>query len=133
MKHLLLFLCLAVGILASAQTADTLVPGTRAYHYKKSKENKTGAFVMLVGGTALTATAIAIAAPGNVNFDDLGAVVAMGSVGAAIALGSIPVFNAAAKHKRKAATASVLLQQVPLVKISPGRGVVTAFSIKVGL
>ena len=70
-------------------------PLTKQDYFKKSKSQLTGAFILLGTGAAM----IAIAAPGNVSFDILPVLVIGG--GAAI-IGSIPLFIASGKNKRRA-------------------------------
>jgi hypothetical protein len=83
-------------------------PLTKQDYLQKSKRQKTGGFILLGVG----ATMIAIAAPGTVSFDVV-PVLAIG--GSAAVLGSIPLFIAAGKNKRraKAMTAYFDMQQIP--------------------
>lgn len=95
-------LCMAVVTASSAQ-ADSVTVMTKSDYLHKSKSQKTVGFVMLGIGAGL----VAVAAPGNVDFDTLGALVV---VAGAAALVSIPLFISAAKNKRRARAASVQLK-----------------------
>ena len=101
-------LVLTLALTSAAQETDPKQPLTRADYLKKSKEQKTAGFVFLGIGAAL----IGIAAPGNVSFDILPALVIGG--GAAI-LTSIIFFASSAKNKKRAMrmTGSLELQKLP--------------------
>ncbi len=93
---------LFVTISLFSQQINTGQPLTHNY-LKKSKTQKTAAWILLGGGVAM----IAIAAPGNVSFDILPVL----AVGATLSiLGSIPLFIAAGKNKRKTMNAFTYLE-----------------------
>jgi hypothetical protein len=99
----------------------------------KSKRQRAGARTLLIGGGALAATAIAIAAPGNVTFDQLGTLVVLGGIGGVAALASIPLFAASARNQRKAALATVVLKPLPVAKGPNHSATVPALGLRVGL
>jgi len=76
-------------------------------YLKKSKSQKTAAWIMLGTGAA----SLAIAAPGEVSFDVLPALVIGGG---GLVAGSIPLFIASGKNKRKAMNMSFRFQQIQL-------------------
>ena len=95
-----LFMLMIVAIVSfSQQTTTTIPPLTKADYLKKSKRQKTAAWIMLSSTVAI----IGIAAPGNISFDALGALVAVGALSAA---GSITLFIASGRNKRKAMAAT---------------------------
>ena len=105
-------LCTAFLYLAASgfsQPTPPPQPLTKQDYLQKSKSRKVAGFILLGVG----ATLIGIAAPGNVSFDLL-PVLAIGGGGAV--LGSIPLFIASGRNKRKAAsiTSYFSLQQNPL-------------------
>ena len=83
----------------SFSQADTTRPKTKADYIKLSRVQRTTGFVLLGGAV----TCLLVAAPGNVSFETLGALV---FVGGFATLGSIPLFIAAGRNKRKARRAS---------------------------
>ena len=87
---------------------------TKEDYLKKSKNQKTAAFILLGAG----ATMIAIAAPGNVSFDIL-PVLAIGGAGGI--LGSIPLFIASGKNKKRAMNASAFFDVEKTEMLSHGK------------
>jgi len=84
---------------------------TRQDYLRKSKNQKTGAWILLGAGAAM----ISIAAPGDVSLD----IVPVLAVGGGVAIiGSIPLFIAAGKNKRRAKTmtANLNIQQTPVIR-----------------
>ncbi|RYZ25554.1 MAG: hypothetical protein EOO10_17975 [Chitinophagaceae bacterium] len=107
MLVLLSFLVIASAVYGQDTTLSR--PLTKLDYLQKSKSQKTAAWVLLGAGGTL----IAIAAPGNVSFDIL-PVLAIG--GSAAIIGSIPLFIAAGKNKRRALamTANFNIQHTPI-------------------
>ena len=95
----------------SAQVTEPTAPMTKADYLKKSRGQKTAAFVLL----GLGATCIAIAAPGETSFDLL-PVLVIGGAGCIIT--SIPLFLASARNKRKAnaLTAGIRMETQPVIQ-----------------
>ncbi len=88
------------------------------YYLSKSKRQNKGAKVMLIGGGALVGVGFLIGDRKESSFDDAatGGIIAL--VGAISMIGSIPVFMASARNKRKAASLSLKTMPVPTIKNS---------------
>jgi hypothetical protein len=99
---------------------------TKEDYLKKSRNQKTAAWVMALGGTTLAITGLVLIAddvastfpppPGTPpepddSHSNLGAVISL--TGAAAVLGSIPVFIASGKNKRKAISISLRNERIP--------------------
>jgi hypothetical protein len=101
MKKIIAFSLLLILFASSfSQEAQPAAPLTRADYLKKSKTQKTVAFIFL-GAGALTIISVS---GGNTDFNTLGPLVVLGSV---LTLSSIPLFIASGRNKRKAANASL--------------------------
>jgi hypothetical protein len=114
MKLLLLCsLLLVVSTTSFSQWADT--SSTRAatnYYLKKSKSQKTAAWILLGGGALLTTVGIAVGVAettevllGTFSTEEqssFSAGAALTFTGLAVMVGSIPLFIAAGKNRRKA-------------------------------
>ena len=89
-----------------AQNTEPSPPITKADYLKKSRSNRIGGFVLL-GAGAITLISIS---GGNTDLSSLGILVALG--GGAV-IGSVPLFIAAGKNKRKYnnATASFMFEK----------------------
>jgi len=74
----------------------------QAYYIKKSKSQKTTAWVFLSGGVVLMGTGLLIGNRESSSFDDAATGVIIGGIGFLSALGSIPFFVASGASKRKA-------------------------------
>lgn len=114
MKKAILFTALLIISTSSfSQQTESTQPLTKEDYLKKSKSQKTAGFVLLGIGVAC----IAIAAPGDVSFGVL-PVLVIGGAGAAV--GSILLFSAASRNKRKAMkmTASIDAKKIPNVSSS---------------
>ena len=88
--------------LCGQETTANKSPSKQNY-LQKSKRQRTTAWILLSTGI----TMIAVAAPGDVSFDILPVLVIGG--GASV-LGSIPIFIAAGRNKRKAMNISTSLE-----------------------
>lgn len=106
-KMISLAMLLAVVVTSFSQQTESSPVLTKQDYLQKSKSQRTSAFILLGTGAAL----LAVAAPGNVSFDILPILVIGG--GAAI-VGSIPLFIAAGKNKRRAMSLSFKNETVPL-------------------
>jgi hypothetical protein len=99
---LCIFACCAISA-AYSQQADSLKILTKEDYLKKSKQQKTAAWVLL-GAAGL---GIAVAAPGDVDFSTLGTIV----IAAGLAtVSSIVLFIASSKNKKKANSFSIHLK-----------------------
>jgi hypothetical protein len=87
-------------------------PLTKQDYMQKSKNQKTGAFVLLIGGIALGVGG-AISAASNLQSNSPYAFLV---IGGACIIGSIPLFIAAGRNKRRALamTAHFNIQQTPV-------------------
>ena len=90
-------------VAVSAQQTDSIKKATKEHYLQLSRSQRTGAFILLGVGVAL----IAVAAPGDVTFDVLPILAAV-SAGAII--GSIPLFIASIRNKKKAKKISAYLE-----------------------
>ncbi|MGH2554045.1 MAG: hypothetical protein ACRDEB_10025 [Chitinophagaceae bacterium] len=108
MKKIILFsLLLLLSATTFSQQTTTATSLTKTDYLRKSKNQKTAAWVLLGAGSAC----LAIAAPGNVSFDILPALV-IGGGGMVVA--SIPLFIASGKNKKKAMNMSFRFQHTPV-------------------
>jgi hypothetical protein len=112
-KIFFVFMVIAFSSQLFAQPTTPSQPLTKADYLQKSKSQKTTGFVFL----GIAATCIAIAAPGDVSFGVL-PVLVIGGAGAAV--GSILLFSAARRNKRKAMSmaASIEAKKIPNVSSS---------------
>ena len=92
---------LVLATVSFSQQTNPTQPLTREDYLKKSKSQKITAFVLLGAGV----TTLAIISKGNTSFDVLGTLAVAGTLST---LGSIPVFIASGRNKRKAKMASVI-------------------------
>jgi len=115
MKKLIFFLLLlAVSACSFSQPTTTSISPVKIDYLKKSKHQKTIAWILAGGGLAIRATGYAIGV--NVDFFDdsgvWGAIILL-STGAATMLASIPFFIASAKNKRRAMSLSFKNEKAP--------------------
>lgn len=111
-------------------------------YIKKSKNQKTAALIMLIGGTVATTIGVAISASGGLDCafgspdcnknQTLANVLAIS--GSVAILGSIPMFIAANKNKKKAISLSVSRQPAPwIIKNNVAYKTVPSLTLKIGL
>lgn len=112
------FLLLALPATGFCQKTNDSVPLIRTDYLQKSRNQKTAAWVLLGGGTALIGTGFLIGDSKNSTFDDAATGAILGGIGVLSALGSIPLFIASGKNKRKAMKASALIKMetIPLLQ-----------------
>ena len=104
MKHALtLFLILICCTAYSQDTRPAKHPKTKEGYLKKSREQRMGGFILLGAGII----GIAAVAPGNASFGTTGTVAILST---AAILGSVPLFLAARRNKRKSARMSAHFQ-----------------------
>ena len=109
-KIIVIFMLLATSAISFGQPVSTPVVPVETDYLKKSRGQKTAAWILLGTG----ATIFAIVAPGNVSFDVLGPLVVVGGLAT---LGSIPFFIAGAKNKRKARLSSAIkMENTPVIQ-----------------
>ncbi len=112
-------------------TAHSLSAQTKDDYLLKSKHQKTAAWILLGGGTTLLAVGGIIGIRGFSNLlsgevdkagNNIGLAGLLDITGAAAMLGSIPLFIASSKNKRKAMSITLSNQPLPaLVKNTLGR------------
>lgn len=103
MKKLLSLFCVFVITLhLFAQQGTTRATLTKDDYLKMSKNQKKAGWFLVGGGAALIVTGIAIGDGDNATFDDAASGGIIAVVGIASALGSIPLFIASGRNKRKA-------------------------------
>ncbi|MGN6164881.1 MAG: hypothetical protein ACTHOF_10105 [Flavisolibacter sp.] len=106
------FTCTMLLLMAATsfcQQTDSSQSLTQKSYLQKSKSQKTAAWVLLGGGFALAVGAAALDASSDWSKSETPYLVAI-FVGGASMLGSIPVFIASGRNKRKAMNASTYLQ-----------------------
>jgi len=115
-KSILYFLLLALQAVSFCQKTNDSTPAVKTDYLLKSKNQKTAAWVLLGGGTALIGIGFLIGDSKNATFDDAGTGVVLGGIGFLSAVGSIPLFIASGKNKRKAmkATTFIKMESIPL-------------------
>ena len=114
-KNIIYFVLFALPVISFCQKTSDTVPSIKTDYLVKSKNQKTAAWVLLGGGTALIGLGFLIGDSKNATFDDAGTGVVLGGIGFLSAVGSIPLFIASAKNKRKAmkATTSIKMEMIP--------------------
>ena len=135
MRKIIVYILLLVIPAASfCQSIPTDVPAIKTDYLKKSKNQKTAAWVLLGGGFALTTTGVLLATPkaaedfGNafatiftaepVPENDYTAENILLITGTASMLASIPFFSASKKNKRKAIdmSANIKMENVRMIQ-----------------
>ena len=109
-KSLFYFLLLAMPATIFCQKTNDSVPDIKTHYLVKSKNQKTAAWVLLGGGTALIGIGFLIGDSKNATFDDAGTGVVLGGIGFLSAVGSIPLFIASGKNKRRAMKATTFIK-----------------------
>ncbi len=103
-------ICIALLMVITSTVLSQPAPSVHTDYLQKSKHQKTAAFVLLGGGSALVITGLLVGNNQNSSFSDAGAAVLVGGIGVLSAIGSIPLFIASAKNKRKANTATTFFK-----------------------
>ena len=113
MKKVIIFcLLLTVSVTSfSQQTPATKIPLTKTDYLQKSKKQKTAAWILLGGGTAMTAGSIVWASQ-NIFSTSSGPTVLF-VVGCVSMVGSIPLFIASSKNKKRAMSVSFKNESAP--------------------
>lgn len=121
MKHIFIWtLMLLVAIKSFSQQIDTTTMSRQATLLLKSKKQKSGAWTLLVGGTAFVGLGFLIGNRNNSSFGEAGAGVILGGLGVLSTIGSIPLFIASGRNKRKAEAIVSLDVQEFRLSLSPG-------------
>jgi hypothetical protein len=110
-KTITYFLLLALPMSSFCQKTNDSVPVVQTDYLLKSKNQKTAAWVLLGGGVALIGAGFLIGDSKNATFDDAGTGVVLGGIGFLSTIGSIPLFIASGKNKRKAMKATAFIKR----------------------
>lgn len=100
------FFTVMLSLLFAASVFSQEAMKNKEYYSAKSKRQKTGAKVMLIGGAALVGAGFLIGDRKESSFDDAATGVILGGIGVGLMIGSIPVFIASGKNSRKAMSLS---------------------------
>ena len=84
------------------QKTNDSVPDIKTHYIEKSKNQKTAAWILLGGGTALIGVGFLIGDNKNSTFDDAATGTFLAGIGVLSTIGSIPLFIASGKNKRRA-------------------------------
>ena len=110
----------AIPVLAFAQSTDNNLPAIKTDYLKKSKNQKIAAWVLLGGGIILETTTWIIAIQDIEYGSDVSrtTLIVMGFTGGAAMLGSIPLFIAAGKNKKKALnmSANIKMEKATMIE-----------------
>lgn len=83
---------------------------SKDYYIQKSKKQKTAGWILLGAGAGLITTAFIVGNSNDATIDDIGTSGGLVIAGTLAGIGSIPLFIASSRNKRKAARASVYIQ-----------------------
>ena len=109
-KNIIYFLLFAVPATSFCQKTNDTVPSIKTDYLVKSKNQKTAAWVLLGGGVALIGTGFLIGDSKNSTFDDAATGAVLGGVGFLSTMGSIPLFIASGKNKKRAMNATTFIK-----------------------
>ena len=117
-KIMIYFLLLIIPATSFCQKTNENTPAVNTDYLQKSKNQKTAAWVLLGGGTALIGAGFLIGDSKESTFDDAATGVVLAGIGVLSSIGSIPLFIASGKNKRKAMKAStfIKMETVPLLQ-----------------
>lgn len=104
MKQVIIFtLLLSLSVGSFSQAIEPTQPTTKSEYLKKSRTQRTVGFIMLGAGAV---TLISISG-GNTNLNSVGTLAILGG---GLVVGSIPLFIAAGKNKRRYKNATAFFQ-----------------------
>src|SRR4030095_11137598 len=117
-KITIYFLLLALPVTSFCQKINDSVPVIKTDYLAKSKNQKTAAWILLGGGVVLIGTGFIVGDSKNSSFDDAAFGALLAGIGTLSAIGSIPLFIASGKNKRKAMKASAFMEMetIPLLQ-----------------
>jgi hypothetical protein len=113
-KNIIYFLLLTLPATSFCQMKNDSVPAVKTDYLAKSKNQKTAAWILLGGGVALIGTGFIVGDGKNSTFDDAATGAVLAGIGVLSAIGSIPLFIASGKNKRKALKASAFINMETL-------------------
>ena len=122
-KNIIYFVLFALPVISFCQKTNDTVPSIKTDYLVKSKNQKTAAWVLLGGGTALIGLGFLIGDSKNSTFDDAATGAVLGGIGFLSAIGSIPLFIASGKNKRKAMQATTFIK-MENVRMIPNQSLV---------
>lgn len=105
--------CSMLLIITTSSFGQQIKPSqsvSREDYLTKSKSQKSTAWILLGGGSALVATGFLIGNRKESSFDDAATGGIIGSIGVLSVIGSVPLFLASSRNKRKAMNASAYLK-----------------------
>src|SRR6186997_18622 len=109
-KNIIYFVLFALPVISFCQRTSDTVPSIKTDYLVKSKNQKTAAWVLLGGGTALIGIGFLIGDSKNSTFDDAATGAVLGGIGFLSTIGSIPLFIASGKNKRKATRGTTFIK-----------------------
>jgi hypothetical protein len=109
-KSILYFLLLALPAASFCQKTNDTIPAVKTDYLVKSKSQKTAAWILLGGGAILIGTGFLIGDSKNSTFDDAVNGAFLGAIGTLSTIGSIPLFIASGKNKRRAMKATTFIK-----------------------
>jgi len=130
----MLAMLLIIGAATFCQQTNSSPALTKQDYLQKGKHQKTGAWILLGGGSALAITGLLI--NNQASFDNAGTTAIVAGVGVLSMIGSIPLFIASGRNKRKAMTASTFfkIETVPVIQHANfARKSYPALSVKINL
>jgi hypothetical protein len=119
MKKMIFFMMLLIWASTSfSQQTNLPQKMTREDYLAKSKRQHSGAWVLLGGGAALILVGDLVGNNKNSSFGDAGTGVIVAGIGVLSMLGSIPLFIAAGKNKRRgnALSASIDMENAETIQ-----------------
>ena len=123
MNKLILFIAFfSFQVTSFSQQVTPKPPLTHDGYMKKSKSQKTVAWILVGGGATMITTGFLIGSKqveedpfGALISDEVGASVVLILVGIAATLTSIPLFISSGKNKRRAAAVSFKMEKTPII------------------
>lgn len=111
MKQIIICLLFMLATIASfCQEMKSSHPLTREEYLSKSKNQRTAAKVLLIGGGALIGITAILASNKETSFDEAGTYAVLAGIGIVASLTSIPLFIAANRNRKKAKNATAGLK-----------------------
>jgi hypothetical protein len=117
MKKIMIYvLMLAFPVSSFCQKTDDSVPSVQKDYLQKSKHQKTAAWILLGGGTALMVTGIIVGSGEDAYITDAVGGAAVAGIGLLSTIASIPLFIASGKNKKKAMhmTANIKMEKATI-------------------
>ena len=130
MKAILLFVLLVSCIQLFAQEPVR----DRDYYLLKSKRQKSGGRALLIVGTVAIAGRVLIGNSNSSSFSDAAVGVVIGGLGVCALVGSVPLFIASGRNKRKGMEMTFDIRQLPKpLRQSVGYSAIPSLTLKIPL